>query len=568
MESTLRTCPGKRSRIRMRKACDYCRRGKTRCEKTEGSPSCIACEVRGIACIITPRAARQPPTPRRSHGFPLAVESDASTFISGRQWSRVVLYDWIYGNTRSSDLLNDHRLMSNFADNDFRNNVEFAISCLAKVDTVHCETDSLGATGRPREFVPLPNEDELQQVILTFSESIQVAFPLFREYIDMWLTERTYLDPHMREDLPAWASLNIVLAIGYKYQVLQSPYLTENKRKCEGHLKNALDTIPGLMLKSPTLADIEALLGMVLLMSCSLEYPLSHGLLAVAIRKARTLRVEQVPPFRGGGVVQERKSRVFWVGYVLDKMTSFIQGLAPCEDDTNFDVDMPRSGNDQSGTIRLPNGFRLPFGQHLCQLAVIKARIFKQLYSSNAHYDPCLIEDLASQLRAWQKSVHPECEASLDVMEESSFSRLAIAILLLAYHHTVITLYRAEYLAHTNAPESQIISLAACTRSARKALRLTRYYPVYAPVGARSVLNTVFASFVTLTMHILNEPSGSSARADLNTLDDSFRFISNLVQFNSSLPGEQASQLASMLKICCWHLESAERAIRSAEGMS
>ncbi|KAL3456368.1 hypothetical protein BJX64DRAFT_270752 [Aspergillus heterothallicus] len=553
------------SRVRMRKACDHCRRVKSKCEKTEGSPSCTACEIRGIACIITSRATSKSSAPRRPHACSLALDSDASAFISERQRCRVVLYDWIYGNTRSSDLFNDHRLLAHLSDDEFRNNVQYALSCLAKIDTIHYDTDFLATTGLPEEFTQLPDESELLRMILCFSESISVAFPIFREYIDTWLTERTYLDPHLREDLPAWASLNIVLAIGYKQQDLQYPHMSANKRKCEAYLKNALETVPRLIFKTPTLADVEALLGMVLLMYCSVEYPLSHGLLAVAMRKARTLGVEQGQPYRPGDVIQERRARVFWLGYVLDKMTSFVQGLAPCEDDNSFGVDMPRSGNDHSGTIRLPNGFRLPFGQHLCQLAVIKARIFKQLYSTHAHYDPALIEDLSSQLRAWRKSVHPECEASLDAMEESSFSRLSITTLLLCYHHTVISLYRAEYLAHANNPQAQITPLAACTRSARKALRLARYYPVYAPIGVRSVLNTIFASFVVLTMHILDEPSGSSARGDLVILQDSFKFVSNVVRFNSNSPEGQVSSLTSMLTICRWHLESAERAILSAE---
>ncbi|KAL2864777.1 uncharacterized protein BJX67DRAFT_360279 [Aspergillus lucknowensis] len=565
MEPSLTLDKPKYSRVRMRKACDYCRRGKTRCEKTEGSPSCIACEGRGIACIITPRAT---PKSSTAHVPPLTIESDASTFISGKQWTKVALYDWIYGNASSSELLNDRRLMSNFGDDDFRDNVEFALSCLAKVDSGPCENDILGTTVRPREFIPLPDEGELVQMILGFADSIHVAFPLYREYIDSWLTERTYLDPRIRENLPSWASLNIVLALGYKYQILQSPQSVENKRKCDGYLKNALDTIPRLIFKSPTLADVEALLGMVLLITCSLEYPLSHGLLGVAIRKARTLGVKHVQPFEGEGLVQEQRARVFWIGYVLDKMISFIQGLAPCEDDSSIDVEMPRSGNDHAGTIRLPNGFRLPIGQHLCQLAVIRARIFRSLYSSNARYDPSEVEDILSQLRAWRKSVHPECEVSLDVMEGTSFSRLSIALLLLNYHHTVISLYRAVSLVHTDSPNSQIIPLAACTHSARKALRLTRYVPVYAPFGVRGVLNSVFASFVTLTMHILDEPRGSKARTDIGILQDSFKFISDLVQFNNNLPGQQASQLVSLLTICRWHLDSAERAIRSAQSMA
>jgi hypothetical protein len=114
------------------------------------------------------------------------------------------------------------------------------------------------------------------------------------------------------------------------------------------------------------------------------------------------------------------------------------------------------------------------------------------LYSSNAHYQPSLIEDLSSQLRAWRVSVHPECEASLEIMEESSFSRLYMVLLLLAYHHTVITLHRADYLAHADTPELQAEPLAACARSARKALSLTRYCPIYAPVAVRYALLYLF----------------------------------------------------------------------------
>ncbi|KAL4874984.1 hypothetical protein BJY04DRAFT_224495 [Aspergillus karnatakaensis] len=539
----------KRSRVRLRKACDNCRRVKSKCEKTEGSPSCISCDERGVACIITSPATSKLPT------YPLALELNTSTS------SRVVLYDWIYGNTPSSDLLSDPRLAAHLGDDALRNHIGNALSSLARFDTIRCDVDFLPSIGSAGGFTQLPDECELLQIVLTFSESMSVAFPLFREYIIDWLANRPYLDPRMREDLPAWTSLNIVLAFGYRCQTLRYPNLGEIKGKCEMYLKNALKAIPSLIFGPASWANVEALLGMVLLMYCSVEYPLSHSLLAVAIRKARTLEGELVHPSNSENVVHERRERVFWVGYVLDTMTSSLQGLSPFQCDSNVDLGMP---TDHLGSIGLPNGFQVLVGQHLCQLAVIKARIFQQLYSSGAHYDSRLIEDLSSQLRAWRKSVHPECESSLDAMEESSFSRLAITSLLLSYHHTVIILCRAEYLAHADAPKAQIPPLAACARSARKALRLTRYYPVYAPVGVRGVLNFAFTSFVALTMHILLEPGGASARSDLGILHEAFRFISNLVQVNSS-SGVQGSQLASMLSICRWHMESAERAILSTE---
>jgi hypothetical protein len=78
----------------------------------------------------------------------------------------------------------------------------------------------------------------------------------------------------------------------------------------------------------------------------------------------------------------------------------------------------------------------------------------------------------------------------------------------------------------------------------------------------------VFASFVTLTMHILDEPWDLTSRTDLAALQDAFRFISDLVHFNSNLPLEQVGKLDSMLNICRWHLDSAERAVRCSQGVA
>jgi hypothetical protein len=78
----------------------------------------------------------------------------------------------------------------------------------------------------------------------------------------------------------------------------------------------------------------------------------------------------------------------------------------------------------------------------------------------------------------------------------------------------------------------------------------------------------VFASFVTLTMHILDKPWDSTAKSDLAAMQDAYKFVLDLINFNSSLPPERIDSLDSMLKIYRWHLESAERAIRLTQDVA
>ncbi|KAI9369642.1 hypothetical protein BJX61DRAFT_134378 [Aspergillus egyptiacus] len=554
--------------LKLRKACDFCRQAKIRCEKTDGAPSCGACDARSIACIVSPRAQTTVAASRPS-------AADTPSYISRRQWSKAFLYDWIYGDTRSRDLLDAPHLWRDFVRKDCRKTVEQTITRLAKFEDLALrDTGSPQPTGPVHVFRPLPAEGELLKIVLTFSESTVPTLPLFREEIQRWLAERTYLDRGVTEDLPTWASLNIVLALGYKYHLLRYPDSVDDRTKCEGYLKNALDTIPRLILEPPCIVGVEALLGMVVLISCSLELPYTYSLLAVAIRKARTLGINRadIPRHEGAApVASERLTRIFWAGYIMDQMTCSPQGLAPCEDDDNFEIDLPQPGNDAAGTITLPNGFRLPLFQHTCSLSIIKARIFKFLYSSKATTDAnrriSVIQDLESELRDWRNSVHPECEESLERMEQTSFSRLAIVMLLLSYHHSVITLYRAAYLSPDSALEFPSAWTSACIRSARKTVHLVRYFPVHATLGIRSLLTYVFTSFGMFTLHILDDPWAESAQDDLSSLKELYTFISNLLQANSYLPADRQQIFAYMLRVCRYHLDSAERAIHGVESV-
>ncbi|KAL2850630.1 hypothetical protein BJY01DRAFT_245331 [Aspergillus pseudoustus] len=269
-----------------------------------------------MACIITPRIRTPISTTRESTAPP--ANSDTSDYIAGKQQAKMFLYDWIHGNARPRDLLNVPEIWKGLVQENNKGNLDFAISCLAKIEDVAAyDKEASKPTELPQVFISLPAEAELLGIILAFYHSTLPLFPLFQEEIKKWLKEKTYLDPRLHEDIPTWASLNVVLSLGCQYHLLRHPDPAGDMVKYKGYLKNALDTIPSLILGPPTIAGVEALLGIVALIGSTLDVPPTYSLLAVAISKARSLRMDRVDGLlQQGKAAQEintqRYARVFW----------------------------------------------------------------------------------------------------------------------------------------------------------------------------------------------------------------------------------------------------------------
>lgn len=163
----------------------------------------------------------------------------------------------------TSDLLNYADLWKQAVPGSYRRNLTFALSRIALLED-HTDTSKASTKLAGPANVPfsLPSEAEVLQILLTFSECTASLFPLFREEIDGWLAEKTYLHPRLPENPANWAALNICLAMGYLFHHLQNPNSHEDNVKCKRHLHNALATLPRLLLENPSLTGIQALLGM------------------------------------------------------------------------------------------------------------------------------------------------------------------------------------------------------------------------------------------------------------------------------------------------------------------
>ncbi|KAL5342143.1 hypothetical protein BJX70DRAFT_357059 [Aspergillus crustosus] len=598
--------------VRLKKACDHCRRSKIRCEKIEGSPSCTACEKKGCACIISSNGHHSSLTGVPAPSFcslPPVTGQDASSFISFRQKSKILLHDWIYGNIRTRDLQGIPNLLKDVRE-DYQQNLTFAFSHLAVVEEqAEAETyvDENISTHVP---FPLPPEAEILQIILTYSQCTSLILPLFKDEVAEWLANQTYLDPRLRNDVATWAALNIALAMGYTMHLLQNPDCHQDVFKYKQHLQNALATIPRLIMGTPTLTSVQALYGMAYLLNSNFELPSTHALLAIAIQQAHTLGIHR-PDLAEHETNAEQRKRIFWIGYILDKTICSAQGLGPYEDEANSLIALPEADtNPGPNTNTHTQNNSLPLFTLLSRLSIIKGRIFKTVYTNadaetNPNTDPHSHSQssprptpthhpqhhstsaLESNLTAWRQSLPAGIETSLGTVKSTSSTKLAIVVLLLTYHQAIITLYKPIYLHFStqvktdpefesgdgvdrlragprvrSRPRPVDIRVLACVNSARKTAALVKFYPVHVPLGGRSLLSYVFTSLVIMTMHILDDPAVVTATRDLQLVREMVAFISALLAASHTIDEARLESVQLLVRASRHHLESAERAIR------
>ncbi|KAL3469212.1 hypothetical protein BJX99DRAFT_265403 [Aspergillus californicus] len=121
--------------------------------------------------------------------------------------------------------------------------------------------------------------------------------------------------------------------MGYTLHHLEHPGFREDLVKQKNYLQNALATIPKLIMTGPTLTSA-------CLLHSNFELPSTNALLAIAIQQGHTLGIHR-EDFAGKNPDSERRARVCWLGYTLDKMICSPQGLDPYEDEANSMIPLP-----------------------------------------------------------------------------------------------------------------------------------------------------------------------------------------------------------------------------------
>ena len=106
--------------------------------------------------------------------------------------------------------------------------------------------------------------------------------PLYDEPSFMRLVEWQYTQQTCN-DAAWWASVNIILALGYEYRTSDNSKPERNREKAWLYFKNAMSVFPELALRRTDLLSLQALLGLV----CSCLFSMAPTLIGLGFLSSR-----------------------------------------------------------------------------------------------------------------------------------------------------------------------------------------------------------------------------------------------------------------------------------------
>lgn len=120
-----------------------------------------------------------------------------------------------------------------------------------------------------RVFKPLPPRAEVFSLLNDYFRTVNFLFPVYHERTFMRMVEWQYTQQTCN-DAARWASINVMLALAYRYRLSNSLRPERDNERAWMYFKNAMSVLTELTLRRTDLLSIQALLGMVCCYSTTL----------------------------------------------------------------------------------------------------------------------------------------------------------------------------------------------------------------------------------------------------------------------------------------------------------
>ncbi|KAE8444918.1 hypothetical protein EG329_014045 [Mollisiaceae sp. DMI_Dod_QoI] len=417
-----------------------------------------------------------------------------------------------------------------------------------------------------RVIKPLPPKSEALLLIQKSFEGFSSAFPIFNQanFLARFNTsESPYEDPGW------WACLNVILALAHRFRAMVGTNSRQEDKQAWGYFQNALAVTTELTMLNDTVAAVQALVGMAIVVQGTPNPAPYASLTAKAMRLAQTLGLhrsmdqgmEQLGVQRE---VREERKRVFWIAYILDKDVSLRMRRPPIQDDEEMDVELPLDD---------PSIVGLGFLNIRIRLAMIQGQIYKRLLSISANRQSypqrvIAIRELEAKLQAWRVSVPIDFQDEYIYMAHNTSSSEPIVhsvILRLVYFNSLSAIHSStpfipshKLLDSELGVEQQHRELPppiTLVTEARKAIRLLHVTPQgdYACVWV--VLHIFVSATKTLLIHLIQSPNDPLAMSDLQLIDPMLRLLGLLAK------GERSREVMEMYTQCTDLFERARMAI-------
>ncbi|KAL7919888.1 fungal-specific transcription factor domain-containing protein [Trichoderma austrokoningii] len=531
-------------------ACDMCRKKKIRCEPT--TEGCSPCTKYSTRCHFTPIAVKR--KPRRPAGFKYIAQLEkrllgVETLLGGRSMEKPTVLD----NNSSKEQAASAKLHNTAASINEPN-----LSTLEGYIT-----DRLWPHSAPEvQPVSLPARQQLPTKAFAL-ELIEETFNNYNRFLPLFDEEDFLREFQLKystsnpKDAGWWACLNVVLSIAHRLRSIRAFDPTQDHILAFGYVQNALSVVSELNVSDRSLSAVQALAGMACILQGTPDPEPAAMLVAAALRLAQAMNLHR--ECSGAGLTEsqaEKRRRVFWKVYILDKDISLRTGRPFGQDDDDMDVRLPSPSDARLEPCKL-DLFNCRIG-----LALVQGQVYKQLYSVRAGRQTAAqraiaARELGSLLSYWKSS------AQLDLPEDSTaLSELQLSgdmihkvVLRLTYIHCLAMIDRhlpsiPQSSSNQELSRSELVSSPSslCVAESRKAIRLVGVIPQGDCACVWMLLHAFFAAASSMLYNLTQNPMSPNAISDLGLVEPFLRLLETLARDPSTV--SQSQELVRMRHTC------------------
>ncbi|KAJ4856060.1 fungal specific transcription factor domain-containing protein [Trichoderma breve] len=422
-------------------------------------------------------------------------------------------------------------------------------------------TDRMWPRSAPESrLVALPARQQLPTKAVA-EELIEETFSNYNRFLPLFHEEDFLREFHLKystsspRDAGWWACLNVVLSIAHRLRAIRTLDPTQEHILAYGYAQNALSVVSELNVSDRSLSAVQALAGMACLLQGTPDPEPAAMLVAAALRLAQLMNLHR--ECSSPGVTEseaEKRRRVFWKVYILDKDVSLRTGRPFGQDDDDMDVLLPSKASLESGNLDL---FNCRIG-----LALVQGQVYKQLYSVRAGRQTAAqraiaAQELSSLLSYWKSSAQLEILEDFAALPGFQLSGEMIhkVVLRLTYLHCLTMIDRhlplaAKPFSNQELSRSEPMSPpgSLCVAEARKAIRLIEAIPQGDCACVWMLLHAFFAAASSMLHNLTHNPISPNAISDLNLIEPFLRLLETLAKDPNTI--SQSKELVQMHRTC------------------
>ncbi|KGO45004.1 Transcription factor, fungi [Penicillium expansum] len=417
---------------------------------------------------------------------------------------------------------------------------------------------------------PLPSKAVILDLVHEYFDTFNKALPLFGPESFMGMVSR-HFSWNPNESPSWWAAFNIVLAFAYMRRAESSSASSDDWQKCLGHVKNVMNVVTELFMRTCDLLAVQALLGLAIFFQGTPNPQPLFMFAAAAVRLSQSIGLHKSNSFGLPESQIEERKRVFWIAFILDADICQRTGRPAAQDTRDYNTLLPHENPpDGLGVMEIGNT-KINFFSALARFALIQRKVCDELYSTEAFNKTKEqlmkdVRDCFGDLETWERSIPPNLRPRRNFSIGHHAFLPHILRLHFAYHCCYLNIHRVcllprcwpaspqnEGLNPPGLSNDREISMQQSIEAARAAIELiSQVRDRYGQSFEWSIVYFPGAALVALFSQILIDPSRPDTESDI-------AMIHGVVSFLSKVASQEQDTYLDYVLALCSDFESAAR---------